>query len=348
MNPRDRFLAACRNEETDFTPVWFMRQAGRYLDGYKKLRKKHSVVEICKTPSLCEQTTLMPLKELGVDAAVMFGDIMLPLEGLGIQYRIEENLGPVISNPISGLLDVQRLRKFEAKRDVPYVLDSIRLVRRRLDDTAHALIGFSGAPFTIASYLIEGQSSRDYAKTKKFMFDEKEAWHELMSILSEMTVEYLSEQIKAGVDAVQIFDSWVGALSLEDYEEYVAPFVGGIFRSLKKEFPNTPTVHFSTGTFHLLKVMKEKTGGDVYSIDWRIPIQTAREVLGKGIAIQGNLEPSVLLSRDTDSFVKRRVQRVLQENGSSSGHIFNLGHGILKDTPVETAKFVVQYVHGNS
>ncbi len=325
-----------------------MRQAGRYLDGYKELRKKHSVVEICKTPSLCEETTLMPLKELGVDAAVIFGDIMLPLEGIGIRYKIEENIGPVISNPISGKREVETLRKFEAKRDVPFVLDAIHLVRDRLNETGHALVGFSGAPFTLASYLIEGQASRDFAKTKKFMFDEKEAWNDLMAILSEMTIDYLSEQIRAGVDAVQVFDSWVGALSLEDYDEYVAPYVGGIFRRLKKEFPNTPTIHFSTGTFHLLKVMREKTGGDVYSIDWRIPIHTSREVLGKDIAIQGNLEPSVLLSRDTDSFVQRRVQRVLQENGGASGHIFNLGHGILKDTPVETARFVVKYVHENS
>lgn len=348
MRPRERFLAACRSEETDFTPVWFMRQAGRYLDGYKEIRKAHSIIEICKTPPLCEQVTVMPVRELGVDAAVIFGDIMLPLDGIGIDYEIKENLGPVISNPISGSQDVKRLGKFDAKRDVPFMLDAIRRVKSKLGESGQAVVGFSGAPFTLASYLIEGKPSRDFMKTKRFMFDESEAWRELMSKLTEMTVEYLSEQIRAGADAVQLFDSWVGTLSVEDYEESVAPFVSEIFAILKSEFPDSPTIHFGTNTFHLLRVMKERVGGDVYSIDWRIPIDRAREILGSHVAIQGNLEPAVLLSKDTNAFVKRRVQRVLADNGGARGHIFNLGHGILKDTPVETARFVVEYVHNNS
>jgi uroporphyrinogen decarboxylase len=348
LEPRERFLAACRSEKVDCTPVWFMRQAGRYLPGYREVRAKYSVLEIAKTPSACELVTLMPVKELGVDAAVMFADIMLPLEGMGINFRIEENLGPMISNPITGLNDVEKLREFDPQRDVPYVLEAIKRVRAKLNETNHALVGFSGAPFTIASYLIEGQPSRDFTRTKKLMFDKPEVWDLLMSKLTDMISKYLSAQIKSGVDAIQLFDSWVGSLAKSDYEEFVAPFVERIFNHISIDHPDTPKIHFGTNTFHLLKSMKEKVGGDVYSIDWRIPIDRARGILGKETAIQGNLEPAVLLSSDREGFIAKRTQQVLDDNAGSMGHIFNLGHGILRDTPPENAKFVVDYVHKNS
>ena len=348
LKPRERFLRACRSEDVDYTPVWFMRQAGRYLPGYREVRSKYSVLEIAKTPSACEEVTLMPVKELGVDAAVMFADIMLPLEGMGLNFRIEENIGPIIANPIKDLDDVEKLRESNPQRDVPYVLEAIGRVRAKLNETAHALVGFSGAPFTIASYLIEGQPSRDFTKTKKLMFDDKETWNILMSKLADMISKYLSAQIKSGVDAIQLFDSWVGTLSHSDYDEFVAPFVNKIFNHVGGDYPDTPKIHFGTNTFHLLKSMKEKAGGDVFSIDWRTPITSARETLGKRNAIQGNLEPAVLLSRDKEGFIARRTQQVLDDNGGSTGHIFNLGHGILRDTPPENAKFVVDYVHKNS
>jgi uroporphyrinogen decarboxylase len=325
-----------------------MRQAGRYLPGYKEIRKKYSVIEVCKTPAVCEQVTLMPVDELGVDAAIMFADIMLPLEGMGVNFRIEENVGPIISAPISGLEDVKKLQPFDAKTHVPYVLEAIARVKTKLGITDHALIGFSGAPFTLASYLIEGRPSRDFAKTKKLMFENPEAWKLLMSILSEMVVDYLRVQIRAGVDAVQLFDSWVGALSAADYEESVAPFVRKIFSELQTDFPEIPKIHFGTNTFHMLKVMKEKAGGNVFGIDWRIPIHLAREILGDKIAIQGNLDPATLLPKNDRWFLARRIQDVLDDNDGARGFIFNLGHGMLSDTPPENVQFAVQYVHQNS
>ncbi len=324
-----------------------MRQAGRYLPGYKQIRAKYSVIEICKTPKASEEVTLMPVKELGVDAAVMFADIMLPLEGIGVNYRIEEDLGPVIANPIKKREDAESLGVFDAKRDVPFVLEAISRVRSRLDETSTGLVGFSGAPFTIASYLVEGQPSRDFTKTKKLMFDQMETWDVLMSKLTRMIVDYLGAQIEAGVDAVQLFDSWVGTLTAGDYDTFVAPHVRNIFSTLEKEYPDTPTIHFGTNTMHLLESMKH-AGGDVFSIDWRTPIHAARKILGESKGIQGNLEPAVLLSTDRNGFIKRRTQDVLDDNAGRPGHIFNLGHGMLRETPPENAKFVVDYVHSKS
>ncbi len=266
----------------------------------------------------------MPVKELGVDAAVMFSDIMLPLEGIGVDFRIEENLGPVIAKPIRGRGDADRLSEFNAARDIPFMLDAIARVKSRLKQTGTALIGFSGAPFTIASYMIEGQASREFTKTKKLMFDDTETWKILMSKLTEMISDSLCAQIEAGVDVVQLFDSWVGALTAADYEEFVAPFVAKIFKRVKSEYPNTPTIHFGTNTFHLLKPMK-RAGGDVFSIDWRTPISTARKILGKSTGIQGNLEPAVLLSNDVNGFIKQRTQAVLDDNAGNGGPRFQPG-----------------------
>ena len=327
----------------DFTPVWFMRQAGRYLPGYREIRKNYGVLQAAKTPSVCEEIALMPVKELGVDVAVMFADIMLPLEGMGVKFRIEENVGPIIDSPIRTREDVERLESFDPEMHTPYVLEAIRRVRAKLDQSGHALVGFAGAPFTIASYLIEGEPTREFAKTKKLMFSEPKTWRLLMSKLTTMTGEYLSAQIDVGVDAIQLFDSWVGALSARDYEEFVSPFVVEIFRKIASEHPDTPKIHFGTNTRHLLELMR-KNSADVFSIDWRTPIDDARKILGDSKAIQGNLDPAVLLSENKE-FVAERTQRVLDDNGGLPGHIFNLGHGILRDTPVENAKFVVDYVH---
>jgi uroporphyrinogen decarboxylase len=330
----------------EFTPVWFMRQAGRYLPGYREIRKDYGVLEAAKTPEICREITLMPIGELGVDAAVMFADIMLPLERMGIKFRIEENVGPIIENPIKNLEDVEALKEFDPLKHVPFVLEATRQVRAKLDQSGHALVGFAGAPFTVASYLIEGQPSREYAKTKRMMFGDREAWELLMSKLAAMTGEYLSAQIKAGADAVQLFDSWIGALSAKDYERYVAPFVQEIFKQVASEHPDTPAIHFGTNTYHLLSEMKDN-GASVFSIDWRTPIKVARKVLGDSKAIQGNLEPAVLLACDRE-FIAKRTQEVLDDNDEAKGHIFNLGHGVPRETPVENARFVVDYVHDHT
>ena len=328
----------------DYTPVWFMRQAGRYLPGYREIRRTHSLLEIAKTPTLCEEVTIMPVIELNVDAAVIFADIMLPLEGLGVDFKIEENLGPVISNSINTIEDVEKLRPFDPAKHVAYLLQAISGVKSKIPNVG--LVGFAGAPFTIASYMIEGQPSRDFTKTKKMMFNDPDTFKALMSKLSEMISEYLCAQIKAGADAVQLFDSWIGALSLEDYRTFVAPFVEDIFSQVKKEHPETPRIHFGTNTSHLLCAMKGHS--DVFSIDWRISLSDTREILGDRVSIQGNLEPAVLLSEDLQGFIAKRTQEVIDDNGGNPGHIFNLGHGILKDTLPENAKFVVKYVHDHS
>lgn len=340
-------LAACRREEVDRTPVWFMRQAGRYLPGYRNIRATHSVIDICKNPAICEAVTVMPVKELGVDAAIIFADIMFPLEGMGINFTIEENTGPVISNPVRTQEDIQLLKPFDAENQMAYLLQSIKRVKEHLEESKNALVGFSGAPFTLASYIVDGQASRDFTSTKRLMFSNKDAWHSLMSKLSEMVFQYLSAQIRAGADVVQLFDSWVGTLSTRDYSEYVAPYSEKILRELKRDFPDVPTIHFGTNTFHLLEEMSHSAQSDVFSIDWRAPISEARKILGD-VSIQGNLEPTVLLSNDLDGFVGKRVQRVIDDNQGERGHIFNLGHGIHRDTPVENAKYVVNYVHENT
>ena len=339
-------LSACHQEEVDRTPVWFMRQAGRFLPDYRHIRSKYSLIEICKTPSVCETVTVMPVKELGVDAAIIFSDIMLPLESLGVRFNIEENVGPVIENPIRSSKDFDSWATFDAEEQLPFVSQSIKRVKEHLEPTKHALIGFSGAPFTLASYLVEGRSSRDFALTKQMMYSDKGSWESMMEKLADMVSDYLALQIRAGADIVQLFDSWAGALSISDYVEYVSPYTAKILKRIKTDHPDTPTIHFGTNTYHLLEKMYHIAETDVFSIDWRVPISDARKVLGN-ISIQGNLEPAVLLSADLD-FVASRTQRVIDDNQGEKGHIFNLGHGILRETPVETARFVVDYVHKNT
>ncbi len=332
----DRFLRACRREPVDATPVWFMRQAGRSFAAYRKLRERYGILELAKTPDLCAEVTLMPVRELGVDAAVIFADIMLPLEPMGVDLRIEPDVGPIIDRPIRSAADVAALRSFDPAEG-SFSMDAIRLVRRELDGTA-GVIGFSGAPFTLACYLIEGRPSRDFATAKAFMYREPAAWHDLMERLSVMVVTYLRAQIDAGADVVQLFDSWVGGLGPADYREFVQPHVRRIFA----ELPGVPTIHFGTGTAALLELLAE-AGGDVIGLDHRVSLADAWERVGPDRGIQGNLDSARLLA----GWEATRVgaQTVLEAAAGRPGHVFNLGHGVLPGTDTDLLRRLVDLVH---
>ena len=335
----DRFLKACRRQAVDETPVWFMRQAGRYLPQYRKIREKHDVVSICKDPDLCSQVTTLPVDVLGVDAAIMFADIMLPLEGLGVEFEIKEGVGPIIQKPIRDLQTARSLSDLDPKNDVPFVLEAIKETKKRLGGRV-PLIGFCGAPFTLASYMIEGRPSRDFVNTKTLMYRDPKTWQLLMDALSTGMSLYLQAQIRAGVDAVQLFDSWVGCLSPQDYREYVLPYSRRIMKDL--EGTGVPRIHFGTGTSNFLGEMKE-AGGDVFSIDWRIPIDVAWQRLGADVAIQGNLDPTVLMADQT--LIESQAATILKRVGGRPGHIFNLGHGMLPEVPTEKVVELVKFVH---
>jgi len=316
-----------------------MRQAGRFLPAYKKIREKHEVLAICKDPELCAKVTSLPVEILGVDAAIMFADIMLPLEGMGVKLSIEEGVGPLIQEPITSYKSVQALENLDAAADVPYVLEAIRLTKKMLDGRA-PLIGFSGAPFTLSSYLIEGRPTRDFAKVKSLMYREPKTWHALMKKLSDSMSRYLQAQIDAGVDAVQLFDSWVGCLSPQDYRNYVLPYSQQIFKNLTDAA--VPRIHFGTNTSNFLEDMR-RAGGDVFSIDWRIPIDAAWRRLGYDVAVQGNLDPAAMLA-DVE-VLKSFAADVLGRVKGRVGHIFNLGHGMLPDTSAEVVAELVKFVH---
>ena len=288
----DRFLKACRREAVDATPIWFMRQAGRFLPEYRKIREKNDFISICKNPKLCAEVTALPVKTLGVDAAIIFADIMLPLEGMGVDFKIEKNVGPIIKETIRNREQAESLAEFNAERAVPFTMDAIGLAKKQLDGLV-PLIGFCGGPFTLASYLIEGRPTRDFIHTKTLMYRDPETWRTLMEKLATAMTVYLRSQVSSGVDAVQLFDSWIGCLSPQDYREYALPYSKRIFQDL--EDTGVPRIHFGTGTSTLLEGMKE-AGGDVFGVDWRIPIDQAWERLGPKVAIQGNLDPAALLS----------------------------------------------------
>ena len=332
----DRFLRACRREPVDATPVWFMRQAGRSFAAYRSLRERYGILELAKTPELCAEVTLMPVRELRVDAAVLFADIMLPLEPMGVGLRIEPEVGPIIDRPIRSAADVAALRPFDPA-EVSFTLDAIRLVRRELDGTA-GVIGFSGAPFSLACYLIEGRPSRDYALAKAFMYREPEVWHALMERLSTMVIAYLRAQVEAGADVVQLFDSWVGGLGPADYAAFVQPHVRRIFASLD----SVPTIHFGTGTAALLELMAA-AGGDVIGIDHRVSLSDAWRRVGYDRGVQGNLDSARVLAgwEATES----GARAVLAEVDSRPGHVFNLGHGVLPDTDTALLRRLVDFVH---
>ncbi len=333
----DRFLRACRREPVDATPVWFMRQAGRSFAAYRTLRERYGILELAKTPDLCAEVTLMPVRELGVDAAVLFADIMLPLEPMGVGVRIEPDVGPIIDQPIRSAADVAALRPFDPA-EVSFTLDAIRLVRRELDGRA-GVIGFSGAPFTLACYLIEGRPSRDFATAKAFMYREPAAWHDLMERLSTMIVAYLLAQVEAGADVVQLFDSWVGGLGPRDYREFVQPHVRQIFAALEG---HVPTIHFGTGTAALLELMAA-TGGDVIGLDHRVSLADGWRRVGFDRGVQGNLDSARLLAGWEAT--RAGALTILDEAGGRPGHVFNLGHGVLPQTDTVLLRRLVDLVH---
>jgi len=335
----DRFIKACRRERSDATPVWFMRQAGRFLPEYRKIRDKHSLIDICKDPELCAEVSALPVDILGVDAAILFADIMLPLEGMGVKFEIADGIGPIIRKSLSDFQSVSSLTTLETDSDIQYVMEAISATKKLLDSRV-PLIGFCGAPFTLASYLIEGHATRDFIKTKKLMYTNPATWHLLMDKLSTSMGAYLRAQANAGVDAVQLFDSWVGCLGPTDYHTYVLPYSQKVFSYLNGR--EIPCIHFGTGTATILEEMRQ-AGGDVFSIDWRIPIDVAWRKLGYEVAIQGNLDPAVLLTKS--DLIRSRAADILMRVGNRSGHIFNLGHGILPETPQENVRQLVAFVH---
>ncbi len=313
-----------------------MRQAGRSLPEYREIRKRHNLFEVCNQPELCAEVTLQPVRRHGVDAAVMFADIMLPVVGMGVDVELVENVGPVISEPIASAADVERLRVPDPEEAVPFVLEAVRLVRAELDPD-EGLVGFAGGPFTVAGYLIEGKPTRDFLKTKMCMYGSPEVWHPLMDRLADTFSAYLQAKVRAGADVIQLFDSWVGALSAEDYREFVAPYSARILDAI-----DVPTIHFGTGTTHLLRDMKA-VGGDVIGLDWRVQIDRGWEYLGSGRGVQGNLDPALMLG--PWERVEEAADRILDAVAGRRGHIFNLGHGVLPDTDPDRLGRLVDLVH---
>ena len=334
-----RFMDACYGRQPDATPIWFMRQAGRCLADYRELRKRYDILTMAKTPELCAQVTMMPVNEFGVDGAVLYADIMLPLEGMGVSLEIQPEVGPIIHHPLRTMQDVEKLRVPEAEESTPYVFEAIRLVRRELEGK-QAVIGFSGAPFTLACYLIEGRPSRDYGTAKSLMYGQPEVWHALMEKLTEVTIRYLVAQTQAGVNVIQLFDSWVGALSPSTYRHFVLPYTQRIFAAVKET--GTPSIHFGTGTGTLLETMVE-AGSDMLSVDWRFDLDEAWRRIGYEHGIQGNLDPTLLLA--PWEAIEEGVKDVLRRADNRPGHIFNLGHGVLAPTNPAMLKRVVETVH---
>jgi uroporphyrinogen decarboxylase len=336
MTFNNEFVRACQGLDTAHIPVWFMRQAGRYQPEYRKIREKYSLFEITHHPEICAQVTKLPVEQLNVDAAILFADIMTPLPALGIDVEIVSGIGPVINNPVRTVNDVLKIGSINPYEDVPYILDTIKLLKQ---DLKVPLIVFSGAPFTLASYIIEGKPSKDYYKTKGFMYSQPKAWENLMHKLSNMIISYITAQVEAGAQVVQIFDSWVGALSLKDYQLFVAPFMKRISEELHRL--EVPVIFFGVGSSHLLQEWNALPI-DVIGLDWRISITEARN---KGInkALQGNLDPSILLA--PWSTIEPKVKEILDMGTMESGFIFNLGHGVFPEVKTETLQRLTSYIH---
>jgi uroporphyrinogen decarboxylase len=328
-------VRAARRERVERTPVWFMRQAGRSLPEYREIRRRHDLFDVCRRPELCAEVTLQPVRRHGVDAAVMFADIMLPVIGMGIDVRLVESVGPVVERPVETIADVERLRVPEPEEAVPFILEAVRLVRAELPAT-RAVVGFCGGPFTVAGYLIEGRPSREFARVKTMMYRRPAVWHALMEKLAGTFAAYVAAQAEAGADVIQVFDSWVGALSPGDYEEFVARYSAHILRSLE-----VPTIHFGTGTATLLGAMTA-AGGDVIGLDWRIPLDRGWDEVGTERGVQGNLDPAVLLG--PWERIQAAALDVLRRADGRPGHIFNLGHGVLPDTDPDDLGRLVELV----
>lgn len=333
----ETFLKAARGEKTDYTPVWYMRQAGRSQPEYREIKEKYSLFEITHQPELCAYVTRLPVEQYDVDAAILYKDIMSPLPAIGVDVEIKSGIGPVISNPIRSLADVEKLGEIHPEEDVPYVLDTIKLLTQ--EQLNVPLIGFAGAPFTIASYMIEGGPSKNYNKTKSFMYSEPKAWFALMDKLADMTVTYVKSQIKAGARAIQIFDSWVGALNVEDYRYFIKPVMNRIFSELREE--NVPLIMFGVGASHLALEWNDLPL-DVVGLDWRLQIKEARD-MGIHKTVQGNLDPAILLA--PWEVIEERAKVILDQGLALPGHIFNLGHGVFPSVNPDTLKRLTTFVH---
>lgn len=344
MQPADsyRFLRACRREPVDSTPVWFMRQAGRYMAEYRAIRAKHSLLDICRLPDVAAEVTLQPINAIEVDAAILFSDLLVPLEPLGLPFDFVKGEGPSIEHPIRSGADLDRLRRFEPRESLRHVLETIRIARRELAGRV-PLIGFAGAPFTLASYAIEGGPSSSFHLTKAFMYSDPKGWHRLCALLADVVADYLRAQIEAGAQALQVFDSWAGALTPGDYREFALPHSRAIFDRLRDT--GIPAIHFGVNTTTLLPLMRE-AGGDVVGADWRIPLDEAWDRIGLDRGIQGNLDPTLLLAPRERLFDGARD--VLRRAAGRPGHIFNLGHGILPSTPLEQVQALARFVHEES
>ncbi|MFL8936485.1 uroporphyrinogen decarboxylase [Rossellomorea oryzaecorticis] len=333
----DTFLRAARGEKTDYTPVWFMRQAGRSQPEYRKIKEKYSLFEITHQPELCAYVTRLPVEQYDVDAAILYKDIMSPLPSIGVDVEIKSGIGPVIDNPIRSAADVEKLGEIDPESDVPYVLDTIKLLTQ--EQLTVPLIGFAGAPFTMASYMIEGGPSKNYNKTKSFMYSEPKAWFALMDKLADMTITYGKAQIKAGASAFQIFDSWVGALNVQDYRTFIKPVMEKIFTELKEE--NVPLIMFGVGASHLAKEWHELPL-DVVGLDWRLQINEAR-AMGISKTVMGNLDPAILLA--PWEVIEERAKAILDQGMELPGYIFNLGHGVFPSVNPDTLKRLTAFVH---
>lgn len=340
MKLNDTIIRAYKGEETEYTPAWFMRQAGRSQPEYRKLKEKYSLFEITHRPEVCAYVTRLPVEQYNVDAAILYKDIMSPLPALGVDVEIKSGIGPVIGNPIKTIEDVEKLGTINPEVDVPYVLETIRLLTE--EQLNVPLIGFSGAPFTLASYLIEGGPSKNYGKTKAFMYANPDAWFALMDKLADMTITYVKAQINAGVKAIQIFDSWVGALNARDYRIYIKPVMTRIFAELQNE--QVPLIMFGVGASHLLLEWNDLPL-DVIGLDWRTSIKEARE-LGVTKVLQGNLDPAILLA-DWDT-IEARTKEILDQSMEDGHHVFNLGHGVTPDINPETLKRLSDLIHSYS
>jgi uroporphyrinogen decarboxylase len=331
-------MRACRREPVPYTPIWLMRQAGRYMPEYRAVRNKTTFLELCKNPSLAAEVTVTAAERLGVDAAIIFADILLILEPMGVDLEFAQGEGPVIHNPVRQAADVDRLRQLEDAGELDFVNEAIRQTRAALKPDI-PLIGFAGAPFTLASYLTEGGGSKNYVHTKRLMYNDSRAWHAMMSLIAASLGKYLNAQIDAGAQAVQLFDSWVGALSPDDYREFVLPHTRTVIESIK---PGVPVIHFGTGTAALLELMRE-AGGDVIGLDWRVRLDEGWARVGHDVAVMGNLDPVALFA--DRKVLRAQAKRILDQADRRPGHIFNLGHGILPETPVENVVALVDFVH---
>jgi len=338
MSRNDRFIRACRKESVDRVPVWYMRQAGRYDPDYRAIKMNYSLLEICRQPELAAEVTLMPVKKLGVDAAILYSDIMNPVASIGIDFDIVPNVGPVIHNPIRSAQDVERLKPIDVEGDLPHVLETIRILRGELDVP---LITFAGAPFTIASYLIEGRPSRNYLRTKALMYGEPQVWHSLMDKLGDMVIAYLRAHMAAGGEAFQLFDSWVGALAPHDFERYVRPTVDRIFAELA-DLPQ-PKIYFPGVSSGELLPSLQGLRADVIGLDWRVSIAEGRRRLGDAFAVQGNLDP-VVLTAPMD-VIEAEAKRIIDMGIERPGFVFNLGHGLFPEASIDKLQALTQFVH---